>query len=92
MTLLEFARGPALAFALAVFVIGSLWRLFGALRLPRRPDLSPAREGAPSGLAAAGDANLRAVGPRSAFAAATRSFRPASISPAAIFIWARSSS
>lgn len=71
MTLLEFARGPALAFALAVFVIGVLWRLFGVLRLPRRPDLSPAREGAPSALAAAWHANLRAMWPRSAFAPST---------------------
>ena len=71
MTLLEFARGPALAFALIVFVIGVLWRLFGVLRLPRRPDLSPAREGAPSALAAAWHANLRAMWPRSAFAPST---------------------
>ena len=35
MELLEFARGPALAFALAVFVIGTLWRLIGVLRLRR---------------------------------------------------------
>ena len=46
MTLLEFARGPALAFALTVFVAGTAWRLAGILRLPRLPDLSPAREGA----------------------------------------------
>ena len=72
MTLLEFARGPALAFALAVFVIGVLWRLVGVLRLPRRPDLSPAREGAPSALAAAWHANVRAMWPRSAFAPSTR--------------------
>ena len=27
MDLLDFARGPALVFALAVFVLGTLWRL-----------------------------------------------------------------
>ncbi|MBK6395791.1 MAG: hypothetical protein IPF73_14790 [Betaproteobacteria bacterium] len=55
------SHGPALTVALAVFVIGTLWRLVGVLRLPRRPDLSPAREGAPSALAAAWHANLRAM-------------------------------
>ena len=39
MDLLAFARGPALAFALAVFVIGTLWRLAHALTRPRLPDL-----------------------------------------------------
>jgi nitrate reductase gamma subunit len=47
MDLLAFARGPALTFALAVFVLGSLWRLIGILALPPWRDLSPAREGAP---------------------------------------------
>ena len=47
MELLDFARGPALQFAIAVFVLGTLWRLVGVLMLPRSPDLSPAREGAP---------------------------------------------
>jgi len=72
MTLLEFARGPALAFALAVFVIGTLWRLIGVLRLPRLPDLSPAREGAPSAFAAGWHANVRAMWPRPAFSPSTR--------------------
>ena len=72
MTLLEFARGPALAFALAVFVLGTAWRLVGVLRLPRLPDLSPARGGAPSALAAAWHANLRAMWPRPAFSPSTR--------------------
>lgn len=43
MDLLEFARGPALAFAAAVFVVGVGWRLGGVLRQPRRPDLSMPR-------------------------------------------------
>jgi hypothetical protein len=28
MTLLEFARGPALTVALTVFIAGTLWRIF----------------------------------------------------------------
>ncbi len=67
MTLLEFARGPALYASLAVFVAGTLWRLAGILRRPRLPDLSPAREGAPTKLAGALHANLRAMWPRPAF-------------------------
>jgi nitrate reductase gamma subunit len=46
MELLDFARGPAIAFAGAVFVFGTLWRLVGVLLLPRLRDLSPARAGA----------------------------------------------
>ena len=33
MELLDFARGPALQFAIAVFVLGTLWRLVGVLKL-----------------------------------------------------------
>lgn len=47
MDLLDVARGPALALAVLVFVLGVVWRLTGVLRRPRQPDLSPAREGAP---------------------------------------------
>jgi nitrate reductase gamma subunit len=47
MDLLAFARGPALTFAAAIFVAGTLWRLVGVLALPPWRDLSPAREGAP---------------------------------------------
>ena len=72
MDLLEFARGPALVFALAVFVVGTLWRLVGILMLPRMRDLSPAREGAASNFSAAWHANLRAMWPRKAFAPSTR--------------------
>jgi nitrate reductase gamma subunit len=71
MTLLEFARGPALALSLAVFVLGTAWRLATILRRPRLPDLSPAREGAPSRLAGALHANVRAMWPRPAFRQAT---------------------
>ena len=48
MTLLDFARGPALQFAIVVFVLGVLWRLVGVLLLPRIGDRSPARDGAPA--------------------------------------------
>ncbi|MDP3083276.1 MAG: hypothetical protein Q8N44_06245 [Rubrivivax sp.] len=47
MDLLDFVRGPGLTFALIVFVLGTGWRLLHLLRRPRKPDLSPAREGAP---------------------------------------------
>ena len=67
MNLLELARGPGLVFATTVFVLGTLWRLIGVLRLPRLPDLSPPREPAPSALAAVLGANLRALWPRDAF-------------------------
>lgn len=43
MELLEFARGPGLAVALAVFVAGSLWRLASILRRPAARDFSAAR-------------------------------------------------
>lgn len=66
MDLLELARGPGLAFATTVFVLGTLWRLIGVLRLPRFPDRSPPREPAPSALAAVLSANLRAMWPRAA--------------------------
>jgi len=47
MDLLSFARGPALTFAMAIFVIGVLWRLIGVLSLPAWRDDSPPRKGAP---------------------------------------------
>lgn len=43
MTLLDFARGPALQWALIIFVAGSLWRLIGALLTRRHKDLSAPR-------------------------------------------------
>ena len=64
MDLLEFARGPALAFSLTVFVLGTLWRLYAVLRRPRMPDLSPAREGAPSRVSGAMAAIVRGMWPR----------------------------
>lgn len=71
MDLLDFARGPALIFAIAVFVLGSLWRLVGVLRLPRMRDLSAARASTPSSAAAARHAIVRGMWPRPAFSQRT---------------------
>ena len=71
MDLLSFARGPGLAAALAVFVLGTLWRLAGVLRRPRMPDLSPARAGTPSNLSGALHAIVRGMWPRREFLQAT---------------------
>lgn len=70
MDLLSFARGPALTVALAVFVLGTLWRLVGVLLRPRMPDLSPPREGAPANLVGALGAVVRGMWPRAEFAQA----------------------
>lgn len=43
MTLLEFARGPALVFATAVFLLGVAWRLYGIFRRPATVDHSEPR-------------------------------------------------
>ena len=48
MDLLGFARGPALETALAIFALGTVWRLTAILLLPWLPDKSRPREGAPS--------------------------------------------
>lgn len=40
MSLLDFARGPALYWALFIFIAGILWRLLGTLFLLRKRDLS----------------------------------------------------
>jgi len=45
MTLLEFARGPALAFSVAVLVLGLAWRIYGIFRRPARIDHSQPRRG-----------------------------------------------
>jgi hypothetical protein len=46
MDLLEFARGPALGFSVAVFVLGLAWRLYRIFRRPARADYSQPRSGA----------------------------------------------
>lgn len=43
MELLEFARGPALAFSAVILVLGLAWRLYRIFRRPRRPDYSEPR-------------------------------------------------
>ena len=67
MELLDFARGPALAFAVAVFVLGTLWRLVGVLLLPWMRDLSRPREGAPSPWLGALRTIVRRMWPRKEF-------------------------
>lgn len=52
MTLLDFARGPALQAAFAIFLLGTLWRLVALLALPRNRDLSVPKPDAPSGVVA----------------------------------------
>jgi nitrate reductase gamma subunit len=69
MDLLDFARGPALAVAIVIFLAGTAWRLVGVLRMPALPDLSPAREGAPGAAAAAWHAIVRGMWPRREFMA-----------------------
>jgi nitrate reductase gamma subunit len=51
MELLEFARGPALAVCVAIFIFGLAWRLYRIFRRPRRADHSEPRR---RDLAAAG--------------------------------------
>ena len=46
MTLLEFARGPAMTWAVAIFIAGVLWRLLGVFLLRTRKDLSEPRKAA----------------------------------------------
>ena len=67
MDLLAFARGPALAVALAVFVLGSLWRMTRVLSKPRMRDLSPPREGMPPAGVGALRAVVRGMWPRKDF-------------------------
>ncbi len=46
--LLEFARGPALQIAIAIFVFGTIWRLVALFLLPKKLTPSEKREGASS--------------------------------------------
>lgn len=71
MDLLDFARGPAITFALAVFAFGTLWRLVAVLLLPRIRNPSPARAGAPMPVLAALDTIVRRTWPRRNFVQAT---------------------
>ncbi len=76
MDLLDFARGPALVVALAVFFVGAAWRVVAVLRLPSKPDLSPPRNDAPAPIMAALDGIVRGMWPRRSFgqAAAVTTF------------------
>lgn len=46
MSLLDFARGPALQWSIVVFLVGVLWRLLGMLLLRTRKELSEPRKAA----------------------------------------------
>jgi len=49
MTLLEFARGPALWASIVILVAGMLWRIAAIYRIPRKPDYSEPREHSAAG-------------------------------------------
>lgn len=66
MDLLDWARGPLLAVAIAVFVAGCAWRAWSLLRLPRRTATAPER--AAFGRADAARAALRRFAVPSGFA------------------------
>jgi nitrate reductase gamma subunit len=70
MDLLDFARGPALQVALAVFAFGTAWRLAAILLLPWKPDRSRPREGAPSKVWGALQGNVRRFWPHQPFVSA----------------------
>jgi nitrate reductase gamma subunit len=59
MSLLDFARGPALEAAIAIFLFGAAWRLFALFLLPRAKDKTPARKGTPSVVSAAASGIVR---------------------------------
>jgi nitrate reductase gamma subunit len=67
MDLLTFARGPALEIAMAIFVIGVLWRMVGVLSLPAWRDDSPPRKGAPPAWLAALQAIFGKMAPHRTF-------------------------
>jgi len=67
MELLDFARGPALQFALAVFVLGILWRLVSLFLLPRTKDRSAPKPGARPAFLAATREIIRRTAPDKAF-------------------------
>ena len=46
MELLNWARGPGLNIAVAIFLLGTIWRLFEIYSLGRKKDLSAPRQGA----------------------------------------------
>ncbi|MGB0087157.1 MAG: hypothetical protein WBP94_17505 [Rhodomicrobiaceae bacterium] len=70
MDLLGFARGPALEIALAVFVLGTVWRLTAIVLLPWMPDRSEPRAGAPSRAMGAIQGIVRRFWPHQSFVSA----------------------
>ncbi len=71
MTLLDFARGPALETALAIFAFGVLWRLAALLFLPWPRERSVPRRSAPAILVGAAQSFVRHFWPRQPYLAAT---------------------
>ncbi len=67
MSLLDFARGPALQTAFAVFAFGVAWRLLSLVLLPWARDRSAARVGAPPAVVGAVRGFLRHLWPHPAF-------------------------
>ncbi len=67
MTLLDFARGPALEIAIAMFVFGVSWRLLSLLLLPWARDKSMARAGAPPAVVGAAKGFVRHMWPPQPF-------------------------
>jgi nitrate reductase gamma subunit len=66
MTLLDFARGPALEVAIAIFAFGVLWRL-ASLLLPWASDKSMARAGTPPAVLGAARGFVRHLWPAKPF-------------------------
>jgi nitrate reductase gamma subunit len=67
MDLLDFARGPMLLVAMAIFVLGTVWRLVAVLLLPRLRDRSAPREGATTPFYGAANTIIRRMWPRRTF-------------------------
>lgn len=72
MTLLDFARGPAIQVAMVIFVFGVAWRLFWLLLLPRAVDKSKARVGLSGTLSGTVGGFIRHMWPAKEYAARTR--------------------
>ena len=68
MTLLDFARGPALEVAIAIFVFGVSWRLLSLLLLPWSHDKSVPRTGTPPAIVGAARGFVRHLWPQKPFA------------------------
>jgi len=68
MTFLQLVEGPLFYAAATIFALAAAWRVFGLIRMGRKPDISP-----PKGSASAGfiKGNLRHFVPRGMFARRT---------------------